>query len=149
SSIMPGKVNPVICESVIQVACQVIGNDAAITLGGLGGVGSLLQLNVAMPMMADNLIDSILLLANAATMFADKCIKDLEVNKAVATGMVEKSLMMCTSLAPEIGYDNAAKLAKAAFASGQTVREYATEHGLLDVKKLDALLDPWSMTEPG
>ena len=149
SSIMPGKVNPVICESLIMVACQVIGNDAAITLGGAGGIGSLLELNVAMPMMAENLMNQITLLARAAQMFVDKCISGLEVNKEIATGMVEKSLMMCTALAPEIGYDNAAKVAKGAFASGQTVREYVLEHKMIDPKKLDALLDPFSMTEPG
>ena len=149
SSIMPGKVNPVICESVMQVACQVIGNDAAITAGGLGGVGSLLELNVAMPMMADNLLEQITLLANASRMFVDKCIAGLEVNKDIATGMVEKSLMMCTALAPEIGYDAAAKVAKAAFAEGKTVREYVLEHKLVEPKRLNELLDPWSMTEPG
>jgi fumarate hydratase class II len=148
SSIMPGKVNPVICESVMMVACQVIGNDAAITLGAAGGIGSLMQLNVAMPMMADNLIESITILANAAVMFADKCIKGLKVNKSIATGMVEKSLMMCTSLAPEIGYDEAAKVAKGAFASGQTVREYVLEHKLIEPRRLDELLEPRSMTEP-
>ncbi len=148
SSIMPGKVNPVICEAVMMVACQVIGNDAAITLGGLGGIGSLMQLNVAMPMIADNLITSITILANSATMFVDKLVTDLAVNKEIATGMVENSLMMCTSLAPEIGYDNAAKVAKSAFVSGQTVREYVLEHGLVDPKRLDQLLEPRSMTEP-
>jgi fumarate hydratase class II len=146
---MPGKVNPVICESVIMVACQVIGNDAAITLGGMGGIGSLLDLNVAMPMMADNLIEQATMLANAARMFTDKCITGLEVNKDIATGMVEKSLMMCTSLAPVIGYDAAAKVAKEAFKSGQTVREYVLQHKLVEPRKLDQLLDPWSMTEPG
>jgi len=149
SSIMPGKVNPVICESVMQVACQVIGCDAAITMGGLGGVGSLLELNVAMPMMADNLMQQITLLANAAQMFVDNCIKDLEVNKDIATGMVEKSLMMCTSLAPEIGYDNAAMVAKGAFKEGKTVREYVLEHKLVEPKRLDELLDARSMTQPG
>jgi fumarate hydratase, class II len=149
SSIMPGKVNPVICESLIQVCCRVIGNDAAITVGGLGGVGSLLQLNVAMPMMADAMQESITLLANGSRMFADKCIDGLALNEAIATGMVEKSLMMCTSLAPEIGYDNAAKVAKGAFESGRTVREYVLERGLIEPKKLDALLDAHSMTEPG
>jgi fumarate hydratase class II len=149
SSIMPGKVNPVICESVIMVACQVIGNDAAITLGGMGGIGSLLDLNVAMPMMADNLIEQVTMLANASRMFTDKCITGLEVNKDIATGMVEKSLMMCTSLAPVIGYDAAAKVAKAAFKSGQSVREYVQQHKLVEPRKLDQLLDPWSMTEPG
>ncbi|MHC5024618.1 MAG: class II fumarate hydratase [Planctomycetota bacterium] len=148
SSIMPGKVNPVVCESVMQVACQVIGNDAAITAGALGGTGSLLELNVAMPMMAHNLDEMISLLANVSTIFVDRCLKDLEVNKAVATGMVEKSLMMCTSLAPEIGYDAAAKVAKGAFESGQTVREYVLEHELIDPDRLDALLDARSMTEP-
>jgi fumarate hydratase class II len=107
-----------------------------------------MQLNVAMPAMADNMMTSIRILANAATMFVDKLLKDLKVNKAIATGMVEKSLMMCTSLAPEIGYDNAAKVAKGAFASGQTVREYVLEHKLVDPKRLDELLDARSMTEP-
>jgi fumarate hydratase class II len=132
----------------MMVACQVVGNDAAITLGAAGGIGSLLQLNVAMPMMADNLISSITILANAATMFTEKCITGLKVNKSVATGMVEKSLMMCTSLAPEIGYDEAAKVAKAAFESGKTIREYVLENELIEPKRLDELLDPRSMTEP-
>ena len=149
SSIMPGKVNPVICESVMQVACQVIGNDTAITMGAMGGIGSLFQLNVAMPMMADNLMQTIDLLANVSRAFVDKCIKGLKLNKAIASGFVEKSLMMCTSLAPEIGYDQAAKVAKGAFASGQTVREYVLKHKLLDRKRLDELLDARSMTEPG
>jgi len=149
SSIMPGKVNPVICESVMMVACQVVGHDAAITLGGFGGTGSLLQLNVAMPMMAENLQNQIALLAHASNMFVDRCIDGLEVNRAIATGGVERSLMMCTSLAPVIGYDAAAKVAKGAFATGRTVREFVLEHELLDPKTLDELLDPWSMTEPG
>ena len=149
SSIMPGKVNPVICESVIQIACQVVGNDTAITLGGFGGVGSLMQLNVAMPMMADNLTRSITLLANGSTMFVDKCLKDLKLNRKVASEMVEKSLMMVTSLAPEIGYDKAAEVAKNAFKTGQTIREYILEHGLVDEKRLNELLDARGMTEPG
>jgi fumarate hydratase class II len=148
SSIMPGKVNPVICESVMQVACQVIGNDAAITVGGAGGIGSLLQLNVAMPMMAANLLDAITLLGGVSAIFVDRCIKDLKVNKKIATEMVERSLMMITSLAPVIGYDEAARAAKAAFESGQTVREYVLEHGLMDAEHLDELLDARSMTEP-
>jgi fumarate hydratase class II len=148
SSIMPGKVNPVICESVMQVACQVIGNDVAITLGGMGGIGSLLQLNVAMPMIADNLLDSIMLLSGVSTIFVDRLLKDLKVNRKNATAMVEQSLMMITSLAPEIGYDEAAKAAKAAFESDQTVREYVLEHGLLDPQRLDELLDARAMTEP-
>ncbi|MFO0826929.1 MAG: class II fumarate hydratase [Phycisphaerales bacterium] len=149
SSIMPGKVNPVICESVMMVACQVAGNDAAITLGGFGGIGSLLELNVAMPMISERLIESIELLANACAMFQEKCIADLALNESVATGTVEKSLMMCTSLAPVIGYDNAAKLAKEAFKTGETVREYATRNKLVEPKELAKLLDATSMTKPG
>ena len=88
------------------------------------------------------------LLANSADMFVDRCIDDLELNKDIATGMVEKSLMMCTSLAPEIGYDQAAQVAKGAFATGQTVREFVLERGLVDPERLDALLDAGGMTEP-
>ncbi|MCK4873296.1 MAG: class II fumarate hydratase [Phycisphaerales bacterium] len=149
SSIMPGKVNPVMCESMIQVACQVIGNDAAITYGGFGGVGSLMELNVGMPMMAANLFDSINILANIADAFVDKLLDGLEANEAICTGMVEKSLMMCTSLAPVIGYEKAAQVAKAAFKENKTIREYCTEQKLLDPAKLDELLDPTSMTHPG
>jgi fumarate hydratase, class II len=149
SSIMPGKVNPVICESVMMVACQVAGNDVAISLGGFGGTGSLLELNVAMPMMADNLLTSVNLLAAASDMFVEKCIEGLEVNREVAEGTVEKSLMMCTSLAPVIGYDAAAKVAKDAFKSGETVREHVLRKGLVAPKKLKGLLDARSMTEPG
>jgi fumarate hydratase class II len=148
SSIMPGKVNPVICEAVMMVACQVVGNDASITMAGTGGVGSLLQLNVAMPVMAENVLSSIEILGNASEMFVDRLLDGLELNKDIAEGMVEKSLMMCTSLAPVIGYDNAAKVAKGAFASGQTVREYVLEHEMLDAKTLDELLDAKSMTDP-
>jgi fumarate hydratase class II len=146
---MPGKVNPVICESVMMVACQVIGNDVAIATGGLGGIGSLLELNVAMPVIAERLIESIELLANASGMFLDRCIVDLELNESIATGTVEKSLMMCTSLAPVIGYDAAAKVAKEAFKSGETVREYVTRNGLVEPKRLAKLLDPTAMTKPG
>jgi fumarate hydratase class II len=148
SSIMPGKVNPVICESVMQVACQVIGNDAAITLGGMGGIGSLLELNVAMPMMAANLLDSITLMANAAKVFTERCLKGLEVNRKVLAESLERSLMTITAIAPVIGYDQAAKAAKAAFESGETVREYVLKHKLLDPGRLDELLDPRAMTEP-
>ena len=149
SSIMPGKVNPVICESVMMVACQVIGNDAAITMGGLGGVGSLLELNVAMPVIAERLIESIELLSNACTMFCEKCLDGLVLNEAEATGTVERSLMMCTSLAPVIGYDNAAKVAKEAFKSGETVRQYVLRHKLVEPKRLEKLLDARAMTKPG
>lgn len=148
SSIMPGKVNPVICESVVQVACQVVGHDTAITLGGFGGTGSLLQLNVAMPMMAWSLIDSIRLLANAATILQDRCIDGLELDREVVEAYVEQSLMNCTCLAPEIGYENAAAIAKEAHARRASIREIALERTDLDPARLDALLDARSMTEP-
>src|SRR4029453_6179881 len=136
SSIMPGKVNPVICESMIQVAAQVVGNDAALTYGGFGGVGSLLELNVAMPLMAERMMDSIHLLARASHMFVDKLLDGLEVNKERCEALIDQSLMMVTSLAPEIGYNNAAKMAKEAFASGKTIRELALEKKLMSADRL-------------
>jgi fumarate hydratase class II len=149
SSIMPGKVNPVICESVIQVAARVIANDTAITYGGFGGVGSILELNVAMPMMADAMMESVKLLARAGSIFVDKLLNGLEVNAKRCEQLIDQSLMMCTSLAPEIGYDNAAKLAKQAFAQDKTIRELALEQKLIDETRLSQLLDPDSMTRPG
>jgi fumarate hydratase class II len=149
SSIMPGKVNPVICESVIQVAARVIGNDTAISYGGFGGVGSILELNVAMPMMADAMMESIRILANSTNMFCDKLLADLEVNEEIATGLIEGSLMMVTSLAPVIGYDVAASIAKQAFKEGKTIRELVREKGLVSDKDLDRLLNAERMTRPG
>jgi len=154
SSIMPGKVNPVICESVVQVAAQVIGNDAAVTYGGFGGVGSIIDLNVAMPLMARNLLESINLLASASDAFVDKLIADLDVDAERCSELIEKSLAMCTSLAPVVGYDTAAAIAKQAYKEGRTVREVAESH--IDSEELDLtkqrlaeLLEPMSMTEPG
>src|SRR5437867_9453968 len=149
SSIMPGKVNPVICESVIQVAVQVVGNDATITCGGFGGVGSLLELNVAMPVMADRMMNSIQLLGRASHLFVDKLLDGLEVNRERCEALIDQSLMMVTSLAPEIGYESAAKLAKEAFASGKTIRQLALEKKLMSEDRLRELLDPTSMTRPG
>ncbi len=158
SSIMPGKVNPVICESLIMVCCQVIGNDAAVSLGGMGGIGSLLDLNVAMPMMAANLLDSIHLLARAAQMFDTNLLRDLKPDEKRCQALIEGSLAMCTSLVPVIGYDKSAALAKEAFKQGKTVRELAyevvvgTKDGggkTITREDIDAYLDPWSMTLPG
>ncbi|MDP6153883.1 MAG: class II fumarate hydratase [Phycisphaeraceae bacterium] len=149
SSIMPGKVNPVICESVIQVACRVIGNDAVVTTADLGGIGSIFELNVAMPVMIDAFLESVTLLANVSNVFVDKLLTDLEVNKQRCEELIDQSLMMVTSLAPEVGYDNAAKLAKQAFEENKTIRELVKEQGLIDDTKLDELLDPDKMTRPG
>ena len=146
SSIMPGKVNPVAGESVTQVAAQVIGNDAAITIGGQAGN---FELNVMMPMMADNLLQSIRLLSRVCTVFVDKCISGIEADEERCGETIEQSLAMCTSLAPIIGYDNAAAIAKEAYASGSTVREIAREKGVLSDEELDRVLDPLSMTKPG
>jgi fumarate hydratase class II len=146
SSIMPGKVNPVMCEMAVQVACQVMGNDAAINFGAFGGVGSILDLNVAMPMMADNLLESIHLLARACDVFTDKCIEGLEPNVKRCAELIEGSLAMCTSLVPVIGYDKSAAIAKKAYAGGKTVRQVAIEDGVLSEEQLEELLDPESMT---
>ena len=148
SSIMPGKVNPVICEAIVMVACQVIGNDAAVTTGGLGGVGSLLDLNVAMPVMAANLLDSIDLLAGASNVLVNNLLSGLEPDRERCAALVEGSLAMCTSLVPEIGYDASAKLAYEAYETGMTIRELALKKGLLPADRLSELLDPRSMTEP-
>lgn len=149
SSIMPGKVNPVICEAVVMVACQVVGNDQAITLGAFGGVGSLLDLNVAMPMIADNLLSSITLLTGACNILDEKLLRGLEADVDRCNELIERSLAMCTSLVPAIGYDKSAALAKRAFAEGKTVRQVALEQGVLPEAELNRLLDPAKMTEPG
>ena len=123
SSIMPGKVNPVVCESVMQVACRVIGNDAVVTTAGLGGIGSLFELNVAMPVMIDAFLESVKLLANVSGVVVDKLLAGLEVNADRCRELIDQSLMTITSLAPKIGYEKAAALAKQAFKEGKTIRE--------------------------
>ena len=142
SSIMPGKVNPVICESLIQVCAKVIGNDSAITLGGLGGF---FELNVMLPLVAYSTLESIDLLSNGVDMFREKLIEGLSANEKVCENYIEGSLAMCTSLAPVIGYDKAAHLAHLAFDSGKTVREVALEEQVLSKNKLEKLLDPKNM----
>jgi fumarate hydratase class II len=149
SSIMPGKVNPVIPESVLQVAAQVIGNDAAITIAGSGGIGGNLQLNTMMPLIAYDLLQSIEILSGAAASLDRDCIAGLQANEERMRELVERSLAMVTALVPRIGYDAAAALAKEAMASGRTVREVALEKKVLPARELDAVLDPWAMTEGG
>ena len=149
SSIMPGKVNPVICESVMQVACRVIGNDATVTMAGLGGVGSLFELNVAMPVMIDAFLESTTLLANVSNVFVDKLLKDLEVNEARCTELLEASLMTITALAPEVGYDKCAALAKQAHKEGKTIKQLVGELNLMPAERLAELMDYESMTHPG
>ena len=145
SSIMPGKVNPVIPESLIQVCSQVVGNDAAITLGGLSGN---FELNVMMPLIAHNLLQSIDLLAKAIHNFAERCIEGLEADPTRCEEMIEKSLALATALTPKIGYDKAAQIAKKAYDLRKTIREVAEEEGTLSKQELDHLLDPRSMISP-
>ncbi|MEM1167418.1 MAG: class II fumarate hydratase, partial [Planctomycetota bacterium] len=146
SSIMPGKVNPVICESVVQVACRVLGNDATVSASGLGGVGSIFELNVAMPVMIDAFLESVTLLANASGVFVDKLLDGLEVDEDRCAELIEQSLMMVTTLAPVVGYDTAAALAKQAYAEGKTIRQLCLDQGVVEAGELDRLLDPAGMT---
>ncbi|HZA54108.1 MAG TPA: class II fumarate hydratase [Candidatus Udaeobacter sp.] len=146
SSIMPGKVNPVMCEAVLQVAAHVVGSDATITICGQAGN---FELNVMMPIMALRLLESISFSASVTKAFTEKCVVGIEANKEHCEELIEKSLAMVTSLAPVIGYDAAANIAKESFTTGKTVREVALEHKVLPPEKLSKILDPWRMTEPG
>lgn len=145
SSIMPGKVNPVIAESVIQACAQVVGNDLVVTLGNQGGN---FELNTMMPVMALNLLNSLSLLAAVSRNFARQCVRGLEAT-ARGPASVEQGLMLATALAPAIGYDAAAEIAKEAAKTGQSIREVALARGVLPAERLAELLDPESMTEPG
>jgi fumarate hydratase class II len=146
SSIMPGKVNPVICEAVIQVGAQVTGNCLVVTLGGQWGQ---LDLNVMLPVMARNLLESIRLLANASRVFVEKCIDGIEANRARCEGYIEGSIAMATALNPHIGYEAAAAIAKKSAETGRTVREIAYEETVLDRETIDRALHPYGQTVPG
>ena len=146
SSIMPGKVNPVMPEMVLMVGAQVMGNDVTIAVGGMSGN---FELNVMMPVIAYNLLQSIDILANASRLLADRCVSGLEANREHCEQMVEKSLAMVTALAPKIGYDKAAEIAKEAFATGRTVRELAVEKKVLPVDELEQVLNARRQTEGG
>ena len=142
SSIMPGKVNPVICESLIQVSAQVIGYDTAITLGGLGGY---FELNLMLPLIGHNILESINILSNGMKMFRLNLVNDLKANIDKCEGYIEDSLAMCTSLAPIIGYDKAAFIAKEAFKMNKSIREICLEQKILPEKELDKILNPFNM----
>lgn len=146
SSIMPGKVNPVMCESLMQVAARVIGNDQTITT--CGAAGGNFQLNIMMPVMGQTTLESIHLMANCVQAFIEFCMTGLTANEAVCEAAVEQSLSMSTSLNPLIGYEKAAKLTKEAFATGKTIRQLAQEQKLVSDAELKQALDPMSMTEP-
>ena len=142
SSIMPGKVNPTQCEMLTMVAAQVIGNHQAVTVGGLQGH---LELNVFKPMIGANVLRSIELLSIGMASFAKRCVEGIEADEARIAELVDRSLMLVTALAPEIGYDNAAKIAKAAHATGQTLREAALASGLVDAATFDRVVRPETM----
>jgi len=146
SSIMPAKVNPVIAEALIQAAAQVIGNDAAITIGGMLGH---FQLNAMQPLIARNLLQQIHLLTTGATVFREKLVSGIEPRRERIASLLEQSLSLATALAPHIGYERAARIAKRASDEGRTVREVAREENLLPPDELDRILDPRRQTEPG
>ena len=146
SSIMPGKVNPVMSEALIQVCIQVIGNDATITWAGANGN---FDLNVMMPVLAHNILESIRLLANAATVFSERCVAGIAANVERCNELVEYSMEMVTSLAPIIGYDRAAEIAKESAKTGKTVRQICMEWKIMPEDELRKALDPIEMTKPG
>jgi fumarate hydratase class II len=145
SSMMPGKVNPVIPESLIQVCAQVIGYDAAVTLGGLSGN---FELNAMMPLMAFNLLESIRLLANAANNFSLRCVEGLEADRERCEEMIERSLALATALVQRTGYNEAARIARKAYKNGKTIRQVVEEEKLISKKEVDHLFDPRSMIAP-
>ncbi|MCC6953616.1 MAG: class II fumarate hydratase [Deltaproteobacteria bacterium] len=147
SSIMPAKVNPVIAESVLMIVAQVIGNDAAATV--CGHSGGIFELNVMMPVLAHNILQSIHLLSTGAQNFSRRCVVGIQPNLPRLQELAEANITVCTALAPKIGYEQAAKLAKEAYASGKSLRQVALEKNVLPREELDRLLDLMSMTKPG
>jgi fumarate hydratase class II len=146
SSIMPGKVNPVVCESVMQLAAKVVGNDTTLGLSGVSG--GQFQLNILMPVMADAALESVRILAGGADVFADKCLEDIQANREKCMAAVEQSLSIVTGLNPYIGYEKAAALAKEAFKTGKTIRQLCEEKEILPPDQLAEGLDPMRMTKP-
>jgi fumarate hydratase class II len=146
SSIMPGKVNPTQCEAMTQVCVQVFGNNAALSFAGSQGH---FELNVYNPVMAYNFLQSVQLLADAAVSFTDNCVVGIEAREDNIKAALERSLMLVTALAPTIGYDNAAAIAKKAHANGTTLREEALKSGLVTAADYDRIVRPEEMTRPG
>ena len=146
SSIMPGKVNPVMCESMLQVTARVMGNDQTIAM--CGAAGGQFQLNIMMPVMGQTTLESIALISSCVNAFVDFCVLEMQANEEACESAVEKSLSMVTSLNPHIGYEKASALAKEAFKTGKTIRELCEEQEILPPDVLKEALDPYSMTEP-
>ncbi len=147
SSIMPGKVNPVMCEALMQACAQVFGADSTITWAA--AAGSTFELNVMMPVMAHHFLENVRILSNAVRVFTEKCVRGIEANTARCNELVEYSMAMVTSLAPIIGYDRAAEIAKESAKTGKTVRQLCEEQAVLPEAELRAALDPVEMTKPG
>lgn len=145
SSMMPGKVNPVIPESLIQVCAQVIGHDTAITLGGIQGY---FELNTMMPLITFNLMESIQLLANGVDSFNTRCVQGIRADRERCEGMIEKSLALVTALAPRIGYERAARIAQKAYREDKTIREVMEEETKFSKKEITRLLDPYHLLGP-
>ncbi|MBC8289075.1 MAG: class II fumarate hydratase [Planctomycetes bacterium] len=146
SSIMPGKVNPVMCESMMQAMARVMGNDGAISV--CGSSGGQFQLNIMMPVMGQTTLESVMLIGKSCDAFVDLCVEKMDANEIACEVAVEQSLSMCTSLNPLIGYNKAAELAKEAFKTGKTIRELCIEQEILPEETLKEVLDPYRMTEP-
>jgi fumarate hydratase class II len=146
SSIMPGKVNPVMSEALMMAAARVMGNHTTITIGGSRGN---FELNVMMPVMAHSFLESVTILSNAATVFGDRCVVGIEANEDRARALLERNPSIATALNPFIGYDKASEVAKRSAKEGRSVREVVEEMGIIDPDKLDEALDVRSMTEPG
>ncbi len=146
SSIMPGKVNPVLCESLMQAAAKAIGNDTTIALAG--SVGGQFQLNIMMPLLADAALESVSLLAGAASLFEEKCLRTMEPNGDKCLEGVEKSLAIATGLNTVIGYEKAAMIVKKAFREDKTIREICDAEQVAPPEVLDEALDPWKMIRP-
>jgi fumarate hydratase class II len=146
SSIMPGKVNPTQCEAMTMVCCQVFGNNTAITVAGSQGH---FELNVYKPVLAYCMMHSIQLLADVARSFTEHCIEGIRADEKHIRELMERSLMLVTALAPKIGYDNAAKVAKSAHARGTTLKEEAVRLGFVSSDEFDRLVQPDKMTRPG
>jgi fumarate hydratase class II len=147
SSIMPGKVNPVMCEAVLQVCAKIIGNDTTVTWSAANL--SNFELNVGMPVIAYSMLESVRLLTNVVNVFREKCVEGIKANVERCNELVEYSMAMVTSLVPFIGYDRAAEIAKESAHTGRTVREICVERKILPEKELEQALDPAAMTKPG
>jgi len=146
SSIMPGKVNPVLCEALMQAAARVMGNNHTVDFSG--AAGGQFQLNVMMPVMADAALESVRILSGAVAAFTDLCLAGMEANAEACAAGIERSLSLVTGLNPYLGYEQAAALAKEAFETGKTIRQLCIEKDVLPAADLEKALDPWRMTRP-